>query len=131
MKRPPPYTPRPVGRRSIEHMLRSAYQRFAESGNDAAHGPARAAASVAAQPRSCPGGLGRIDPAGAHHLLRALSAARTPDGLANIVLRAVADTTGASRVLGLTGEGEQLTVRAVHEKRQDHHRRRAMDRGAV
>ena len=48
-------------------------------------------------------------------MFRALSAARTPDSLANIVLGSVADTTGASRVLALTGEGEQLTVRAVYE----------------
>ena len=35
--------------------------------------------------------------------------------MAKIVLGSVADTTGANRVLGLTGEGEQLTVRAVYE----------------
>ena len=31
------------------------------------------------------------------------------------MLGSVADTTGASRVIGLTGEDEQLSVRAVHE----------------
>ena len=60
-------------------------------------------------------GSAGIDPVGAHQLLRALSGARTPDGLANIMLGAVADTTGAGRVLLLTGEAEHLMVRAVHE----------------
>ena len=35
---------------------------LAESGYGGAHGPARAGASVATQPRSCPGGLGRDRP---------------------------------------------------------------------
>ena len=56
-----------------------------------------------------------IDPAQAHQVIRTLSAARTPENLANIVLGSVADTTGATRVVGLTGEGESLSVRAVHE----------------
>ena len=41
---------------------------------------------------------------------------RTQDGLANIILGSVADTTGAGRVLLLTGEAENLSVRAI----QDH-----------
>ena len=86
---------------------------------------------MATQPRSRPGGLGGIDPVGAHHVLRALSAARTPDGLANIVLGTVADTTGAGRVLLLTGEAEQLIGPSRPRGRQDHDRRWAVDRGAV
>ena len=72
-------------------------------------------------------GSAGIDPAGAHHLVRALSGARTAEGLANIILGSVADTTGAGRVLLLTGEAENLAVRAVH----DHggHRRSSTGRG--
>ena len=47
--------------------------------------------------------------------MRALSGARTPDGLANIILGSVADTTGAGRVLFLTGEAENLSVRAIND----------------
>jgi predicted ATPase/class 3 adenylate cyclase len=63
-----------------------------------------------------PAGSAGIDPAGVHHVVRALPTARTPDGLATILLGTVADTTGAARVLLFTGEGEQLTVRAVRER---------------
>jgi class 3 adenylate cyclase len=61
-------------------------------------------------------GTAGIDPASAHRLVRALPAAQTPDSLAQILLGTVADATGAARVLLLTGEGEHLTVRAVHER---------------
>ncbi len=61
-------------------------------------------------------GSAGIDPVGAHQLLRALSGARTPDSLASIILGSVADTTGAGRVLLLTGEAENLAVQAI----QDH-----------
>lgn len=61
-------------------------------------------------------GSAGIDPVGAHQVVHALPTARTPDGLAKILLGTVADTTGAARVLLLTGEGEQLMVRAVRER---------------
>ncbi|WP_197498021.1 AAA family ATPase [Mycobacterium sp. 1165196.3] len=60
-------------------------------------------------------GSAGIDPVGAHQLLRALSGARTSDALANIILGSVADTTGAGRVLLLTGDAENLAVRAIHD----------------
>jgi class 3 adenylate cyclase len=60
-------------------------------------------------------GSAGINPVGAHDLVRALPAARTPEGLAKILLGTVADTTGAARVLLLTGEGEHLAVTAVRE----------------
>ncbi len=56
-----------------------------------------------------------IDPVSAHQLVRTLSAARTPDGLASLALGTVADMTGASRIIALTGEADRLGVRAVHE----------------
>ena len=62
-----------------------------------------------------PAGSAGIDPVSAYEVMRALPTARTPDGLATILLGMVASTTGASRVLLLTGEGDQLKVRAVRE----------------
>ena len=104
-----------TGRATLrEHMLRSAHQRFISLGMTLRTDRLAGAHPWLLSRDLVPEGAG-IDTAGAHHLFRALSAARTPDGLANIVLGTVADTTGANRVLGLTGEGEQLTVRAVYE----------------
>src|ERR1700733_15071381 len=60
-------------------------------------------------------GSAGIDPVSAPQVVHALPTARTLGGLAEILLGTVADTTGAARVLLLTGEGEQLTVRAVWE----------------
>nr|WP_200828338.1 AAA family ATPase [Mycobacterium sp. 3519A] len=57
-----------------------------------------------------------VDPVGAHHLLRALSAARSPDSLATIIVGSAADTTGAARVLLFTGDADNLSVRAVRER---------------
>jgi predicted ATPase/class 3 adenylate cyclase len=97
-----------------QHMLRSAYSRFQRQGMTlrtdrlAREHPWLISRDLA------PAGSG-LDPAEAHQLFRALSAARTPESLANIALGSVADTTGASRVVGLTGEDEQLSVRAVYE----------------
>ncbi|BBY77685.1 hypothetical protein MPRF_45840 [Mycolicibacterium parafortuitum] len=56
-----------------------------------------------------------VDPVGAHQLLRALSGAHTEYDLANIVLQSVADTTGADRVLLLTGSADDLSVRSAYE----------------
>jgi class 3 adenylate cyclase len=105
-----------TGRTTLrEHMLRSAYQRWSSLGLAARTDWLAREHPFLLSHDLVRAGLAGIDPVGAHQLLRALSAARTPDGLASIVLGTVADTTGASRVVGLTGEGEHLTVRAVHE----------------
>lgn len=60
----------------------------------------------------------RFDAAGVHQVVRALPAARTLDGLAKILLGTIAETTGADRVLLLTGEGDYFAVRAVREDGQ-------------
>jgi class 3 adenylate cyclase len=103
-----------TGRATLhEHMLRAAYQRWVSLGM---------AVRTDRLAQRHPWLLSRdlvlshsagIDPAGAHHLARALSGARTPDALANIILRSVADTTGAARVLLLTGDVDTLSVKAV------------------
>ncbi len=98
-----------------EHMLRSAYQRWLNLGF---------AVRMDWLAREHPWLLRRdlktdsagVDPVAAHQLLRALSGAPNQDGAANIILGSVADTTGAGRVLLLTGESENLAVRAI----QDH-----------
>ncbi len=104
-----------TGRTTLrEHMLRSAYQRWLNLGF---------AVRRDWLAREHPWLLRRdlktdsvgIDPVGAHQLLHALSGARTPDSLANIILGSVADTTGAGRVLFLTGEPENLSVRAIND----------------
>jgi predicted ATPase/class 3 adenylate cyclase len=104
-----------TGRTTLrEHMLRSAYQRWLNLGF---------AVRTDLLAREHPWLLRHdlktdsagIDPVGAHQLLHALSGARTPDSLANIILGSVADTTGAGRVLFLTGEAENLSVRAIHD----------------
>jgi predicted ATPase/class 3 adenylate cyclase len=58
-------------------------------------------------------GSGTVDPAGIRHVVQMLAAAATPAELAEVLLSAVADTTGAARVLLLAAEGEDLTLRAV------------------
>jgi predicted ATPase/class 3 adenylate cyclase len=106
-----------TGRATLsEHMLRSAYQRFLSQGLIV-----RTDRLARAHPWLLSRDLVQADSAGidqisAHHLVRALSAARTPDDLANIMLGTVVDTTGAGRVLFLTGEAEHLMVRAVRER---------------
>ncbi|BDB43442.1 hypothetical protein Mkiyose1088_22530 [Mycobacterium kiyosense] len=97
-----------------DHMLRSAYQRWLNLGFKV-----RTDWLAREHPwllrRDLKTDAAGIDPVGAHQLLHALSGARTPDGLANIILGSVADTTGARRVLFLTGAAENLSVRAIHE----------------
>ena len=105
-----------TGRATLsEHMLRSAYQRFLSQGLTL-----RTDRLAQAHPWLLSRDLVQSDSAGidqisAHHLVRALSAARTPDDLANIMLGTVVDTTGAGRVLFLSGDAERLVVRAVRE----------------
>jgi predicted ATPase/class 3 adenylate cyclase len=104
-----------TGRKTLrEHMLRSAYQRFLNLGF-AVCTDRLAGEHPWLLRRDLTTGSAGIDPVGAHQLLRALSGAPTPDGLANIILGSVADTTGAGRVLLLTGEAENLSVRAIHD----------------
>ena len=104
-----------TGRTTLtEHMLRSAYQRWLNLGFSV-----RTDWLAREHPwllrRDLTTDSAAIDPVGAHQLLHALSGARTPDGLANIVLGTVADTTGAGRVLFLTGDAENLSVRAIND----------------
>jgi predicted ATPase/class 3 adenylate cyclase len=106
-----------TGRMSLrDHMLRSAYQRWLSLGF---------AVRTDRLARDYPWLLSRdliqsgsagIDPVSAHQLMRSLSGARTADGLANIILGSVADSTGAGRVLFLAGDAENPSVRAVHDK---------------
>ncbi len=104
-----------MGRTTLrEHMLRSAYQRWLNLGF-AVRTDWLAREHPWLLRRDLTTGSAGIDPVGAHQLLRALSGAPTPDGLANIILGSVADTTGAGRVLLLTGEAENLSVRAIHD----------------
>lgn len=106
-----------TGRAALhEHMLRSAYQRWLSLGMVVrADRLAREHPWLLSRDLVETGSAG-IDPVGAHQLLRALSGARTPDGLAKIILGSVADTTGASRILLLTGEAENLTAQAVQNQ---------------
>ncbi len=97
-----------------EHMLRSAYNRFQRQGMTLRTDRLAREHPWLISRDLVPAGTG-LDPAGAHQVFRALSAARTPESLANIVLGSVAETTGASRVIGLVGEDERLSVRAVYE----------------
>ncbi|WP_235892527.1 AAA family ATPase [Mycolicibacterium hodleri] len=106
-----------TGRTTLsQHMLRSAYQRWLSQG---------LALRTDRLAREHPWLLGRdlvqadstgLDQIGAHHLVRALSAARTPEDLANVMLGTVLDTTGASRVLFFTGGADGVAVRAVRER---------------
>ncbi|OMB92203.1 cyclase [Mycobacterium colombiense] len=100
-----------------EHMLRSAYQRWLNLGF-AVCTDRLALEHPWLLRRDLTTGSTGIDPVGAHQLVRALSGAPNQEGLANIILGSVADTTGAGRVLLLTGEAENLSVRAI----QDHGR---------
>ena len=104
-----------TGRTTLgEHMLRSAYQRWLNLGF-AVRTDWLAREHPWLLRRDLKTGSAGIDPVSAHQLLHALSGARTPDGLANIILGSVADTTGAGRVLFLTGEAENLSVRAIND----------------
>lgn len=105
-----------TGRKTLaEHMLRSAYQRWLKLGFSV-----RTDWLAHEHPwllrRDLTTDSAGIDPVGAHQLLHALSGARTADGLANIVLGTVADTTGAGRVLFLSGDAENLSVRAINDR---------------
>ena len=105
-----------TGRATLrEHMLRSAYQRWLNLGF-AVRTDLLARENPWLLRRDLTTGSAGIDPVGAHQLLRALSGAPNQEGLANIILGSVADTTGAGRVLLLTGNAENLAVRAI----QDH-----------
>jgi class 3 adenylate cyclase len=100
------------------HMLRLAYEGYLSLGI-----AVRAQLLADAHPwllsrALIPSGTAGIDPVRAHQIMHALPTARTPDGLATILLGMVATTTGAARVLLLTGEGDQLAVRAVRERGQ-------------
>jgi predicted ATPase/class 3 adenylate cyclase len=105
-----------VGRRSLaEHLLRTAHQRWLRQGMTL-----RATKLARTHPwllsrELVPAESDGVDPSAAHHVMRALSGARTADRLATIVLGTVADLTDANRILLLTGEGEDLVVRAVRE----------------
>jgi predicted ATPase/class 3 adenylate cyclase len=104
-----------IGRPTLfGRMLRSAYQGYLSLGI-----AVRAERLAEAHPwllsRELVEAASGIDAVGVHQVVRALPKARTLDGLAKILLGTVADTTGAARVLLLSGEGEQLTVRAVLE----------------
>ena len=99
-----------------EHMLRSAYQRWLGLGLAVRTDRLAQAHPWLLSRDLVQADAAGIDPVGAHQLMRALSAGRTPDELAKIVLGAVADMTGAGRVLFLTGEAEHLGVRAIHQR---------------
>jgi predicted ATPase/class 3 adenylate cyclase len=104
-----------TGRKTLrEHMLRSAYQRWLNLGF-AVRTDWLAREHPWLLRRDLTTGSAGIDPVGAHQLLRALSGAQTPDGLANIILGSVADTTGAGRVLLITSDAENLSVRAIND----------------
>ena len=106
-----------TGRYSLrDHMLRSAYQRWLTAG---------LAVRTDWLTRENPWLLNRdlvqtgspgIDPVNAHILVRTLSGARTLEKLASVIVGTVADTTGATRVLLITGTADELTVRAVGER---------------
>jgi len=106
-----------TGRRTVSaQMLRSAYQGYLSLGIAVrAERLAEAHPWLLSRDLISAGSAG-IDAVGVHQVVRALPTARTPDGLSKILLGTVADTTGAARVLLLTGEGGQLTVRAVWER---------------
>lgn len=98
-----------------EHMLRAAHQRWLSQGM-----VVRAGKLARAHPWLLSRELVKInpdgvDPAGAQHLTRALSGARSPERLANVMLAAVADITGAHRSILLTGEEDDLAVLAVRD----------------
>ncbi len=101
-----------------DQMLQTAYQRWLTLGN-----AVRAERLAGAHPRLLNRDLGeagsaRIDPIGAHQVMRALPTARTPDALAKLLLGTVANTTEADRVLLFTGEADELALRAVWQHGQ-------------
>ncbi|WP_066907078.1 AAA family ATPase [Mycobacterium interjectum] len=105
-----------TGRTTLgEHMLRSAYQRWLNLGFAVRTDWLAREHPWLLRRDLVQGGSAGIDPVGAHQLLRSLSSARTSDALANIILGSVADTTGAGRVLFLTGDAENLSVRAIYD----------------
>lgn|GEM_PF-2600621 len=105
-----------TGRTTLgEHMLRSAYQRWLNLGFSMRTDWLSREHPWLLRRDLVQSGSAGIDPVGAHQLLRALSGARTTEGLANIILGSVADTTGAGRVVLLTGGPENLSVQAVQE----------------
>ena len=105
-----------AGRISLSRlMLRTAYQRWLSLG---------VAVRTERLERAHPWLLGRdlvqpgtftADPAGVHRLMQALSTASTTERLAEILLGAAADITGAARALLLVGERDSLAVRAAWE----------------
>lgn len=105
-----------TGRATLhEHMLRAAYQRWLSLGMSVrTDRMAQRHPWLLSRDLVQPDSAG-IDPARAHDLVRALSGARTTDDLANIILGSVADTTGADRVLLLTGAADNLSIKAVKD----------------
>jgi len=98
-----------------DHMLHSAYQRWLSLGVSVrTDWLAREHPWLLGHDLVHPGTAG-VDPVGAHQLLRALSGARTPADLDNIILQSVVDTTGASRALLLTGPADDLWIRASYD----------------
>lgn len=98
-----------------EHMLRSAYQRFVNGGMTLrADRLAREHPWLLSRHLADTGS--GIDPVGARHLVRALSAAQTSDSLVALMVRTAADITGAQRVLYLSGDTDHPLVHAVHEQ---------------
>lgn len=106
-----------TGRSTLkEHMLRAAYQRWQNLGFTVRTDRLAQAHPWLLSRDLVQPGSSAIDPVGAHQLMRALSATRSPDDFANIILGTVADTTGAGRALLLTGDAKQLMVQAVRER---------------
>lgn len=105
-----------TGRPTIgEHMLRTAYQMWLSQGMAVRAGRLARSHPWLLSRDLVQAGSTEIDPGGAHRVMRALSGARTPDRLATIVVGAVADVTGAGRVVLLTGEADEMTVRVFRE----------------
>ncbi|WP_209305742.1 AAA family ATPase [Mycobacterium sp. PS03-16] len=105
-----------TGRSTLgEHMLRTAYQMWLSQGMTVRAGRlARSHPWLLSRDLVSAGGTG-VDPGNAHRVMRALAGARTPDRLGAVVVATVADLTGASRVVLLTGEAQDMTVRVVRE----------------
>lgn len=103
-----------IGRQSlVEHMLRTAHQRWLRQGMTI-----RATRLARTHPwllsrELVPADSDGVDPFAAHHVMRALSGARTAERLATVVLGTVADLTDAARILLFTGDGDDLGVRAM------------------
>jgi predicted ATPase/class 3 adenylate cyclase len=103
-----------TGRMSLsELMLRMAHDRWLSVGMAARRDRLEQAHPWLLHHELVQPGSATVDPVGLHRLIHALPEARTADGLAEVLLRAVADTTGATRVLLLAAEGEGFQVRAV------------------